>query len=49
MSGWIPSVDSFMLGKDLRRHGKHLSEDGVLAVWSCAKDSSFADALRDVF
>jgi len=28
---------------------QHLNKDGVLAVWSYAESSPFADALRDVF
>jgi spermidine synthase len=39
----------FYTREGLKKAKKHLSEDGVLAVWSYAKDSSFADALRDVF
>ncbi len=33
----------------LRRAREHLSESGVLAVWSYAEDSPFATAMRDVF
>jgi len=33
----------------LQAASKHLKENGVLAVWSYAQDSPFADALRDVF
>lgn len=33
----------------LKEVREHLSEGGVLAVWSYAEDSPFADALREVF
>lgn len=33
----------------LRRAREHLSESGVLAVWSYAEDSPFASAMREVF
>ncbi|MDP8213312.1 MAG: spermidine synthase [Candidatus Zapsychrus exili] len=39
----------FYTKEGLSSASKHLNENGVLAVWSYAKDSPFADALRDVF
>lgn len=39
----------FYTRQGLEAASKHLKEDGVLAVWSYAQDSPFADALRDVF
>jgi len=39
----------FYTREGLRQAKKHLKEDGVLAVWSYAQDTPFADALRDVF
>jgi len=33
----------------LRAAKEHLAEDGILGVWSYAKDTPFVDALRDVF
>jgi len=39
----------FYTRQGLEAASKHLKKDGVLAVWSYAQDSPFADALRDVF
>tara|TARA_R110002049_G_scaffold2750_8_gene22100 strand:- start:96 stop:800 length:705 start_codon:yes stop_codon:yes gene_type:complete len=33
----------------LARAKQHLRDDGVLAIWSYAQDSQFADAMRDTF
>ena len=40
---------SFYTAQGLRAARRHLAPDGVLAVWSCAESSPFADALREVF
>lgn len=40
---------SFYSTDGLRAAQRHLQSDGVLAVWSYAKDSPFADSLRSVF
>jgi len=39
----------FYTEEGLRAARKHLKNNGVLAVWSYAEDSPFADALRNVF
>lgn len=39
----------FYTREGLEAASKHLNENGVLAVWSYAEDSPFADALREVF
>jgi len=39
----------FYTSEGLKNAKKHLTEEGILAVWSYAPDSPFADALRDVF
>ena len=41
--------ESFYSAEGLRAARRHLSDDGVLAVWSYSESSLFADALRDVF
>ncbi len=41
--------DSFYTETGLQRAKRHLAQDGVLGVWSYAKSSPFADALRRVF
>lgn len=45
------AVDSveFYTEQGLRSARRHLALDGVLAVWSYAESSPFADALREVF
>jgi spermidine synthase len=40
---------SFYTARGLRAARRHLAVDGVLAVWSYAESSPFADALRAVF
>ncbi|HEX9795097.1 MAG TPA: spermidine synthase [Planctomycetota bacterium] len=40
---------AFYTEKGLRAASRHLAPDGVLAVWSYAPSSPFADALRTVF
>ncbi len=40
---------SFYTESGLRAARRHLAPDGVLAVWSYAESSPFADALRTVF
>ncbi len=40
---------SFYTSQGLRAARRHLAPDGVLGVWSYAENSSFADALREVF
>jgi len=40
---------SFYSAKGLQAARQHLAPDGVLAVWSYAESSPFADALREVF
>mgnify|MGYP002636403998 CR=1 FL=1 len=40
---------SFYSAAGLQRASEHLSQDGVLAVWSYAESSPFADALRETF
>ncbi len=40
---------SFYTMRGLLAARRHLAADGVLAVWSYAESSSFADALREVF
>ena len=40
---------SFYSATGLRRARAHLTEGGVLGVWSYAENSPFADALREVF
>ena len=40
---------SFYTTQGLLAARRHLAADGVLAVWSYAESSPFADALRDVF
>ncbi len=40
---------SFYTRQGLRAARRHLAPDGVLAVWSYAESSPFADALRAVF
>jgi spermidine synthase len=39
----------FYTAEGLRRAKQHLSNNGILGVWSYAESSPFADALRDVF
>jgi len=39
----------FYTADGLQRAKQHLSENGILGVWSYAESSPFADALRDVF
>ena len=39
----------FYTTEGLRQAKQHLSEKGVLGVWSYAESSPFADAMRDVF
>lgn len=41
--------DSFYTEAGLRAARKHLASDGILAVWSYAESSPFADALNVVF
>ena len=41
--------DSFYRAPGLRAAQRHLAADGILAVWSYAESSPFAEALRDVF
>ena len=40
---------SFYTAAGLAKAKEHLADDGVLAVWSYAESSSFADALRATF
>ena len=40
---------AFYTADGLRRAKLHLAGDGLLGVWSYAENSSFADAMRDVF
>ncbi len=40
---------SFYTTQGLRNARRHLADKGVLAVWSYAESSPFADALRAVF
>jgi spermidine synthase len=40
---------SFYTRQGLQAARRHLAADGVLAVWSYAESSPFADALREVF
>ncbi len=40
---------SFYTTQGLKAAKQHLATDGVLAVWSYAESSPFADALREVF
>ena len=40
---------SFYTPQGLMAARRHLAPDGVLAVWSYAESSPFADALREVF
>ncbi len=40
---------SFYTTQGLLAARRHLVADGVLAAWSAAESSSFADALREVF
>ena len=40
---------SFYTASGLRAARQHLASDGVLAVWSHAESSPFADSLREVF
>jgi len=40
---------SFYTAEGLQAARRYLAEDGVLAVWSYAESSPFADALREVF
>lgn len=40
---------SFYTRDGLVAAGRHLAEGGILAVWSYAEDSRFAEALRNVF
>lgn len=40
---------AFYTADGLRQAQQHLADRGVLAVWSYAESSSFADALRSVF
>ena len=40
---------TFYSAEGLRAARRHLSDDGVLAVWSYSESSPFADALREVF
>ncbi len=42
-------IGQFYTREGLEAACKHLNENGVLAVWSYAQDSPFADALRGVF
>jgi spermidine synthase len=39
----------FYTAQGLQAARRHLATDGILAVWSYAESSPFADALRDVF
>jgi spermidine synthase len=40
---------SFYTASGLLAAGQHLREDGILAIWSYAESSPFADALGEVF
>lgn len=44
-----PSNADFYTPEGLARAKRHLTSEGVLAVWSYAESSPFADALREVF
>lgn len=44
-----PSNADFYTPDGLARAKRHLASEGVLAVWSYAESSPFADALREVF